>query len=78
MTQVEMAKKPVNLTADPALLKEARALGLNLSEIFEKGVAEAVAERRRERWIADNKDALEAHNRYMERHGLFGDGKRLF
>jgi antitoxin CcdA len=78
MSRVEMAKKPINLTADPELLKEARAFGLNLSEIFERGVVEAVAEKRREKWLADNKEAIEAYNRHVARHGVFSDGRRKF
>jgi antitoxin CcdA len=78
MTQTAMAKKPTNLSVDPELLKQARALGLNLSEILEQGLAVAIVEKKREKWLADNREAIEAHNRFTERYGAFSDGKRLF
>lgn len=78
MSSVEMAKKPTNLSVDPELLKRARALGLNLSEVFERSLSDAIAEKQREKWLADNKEAIEAHNRHVEQHGVFSDGKRLF
>ncbi|HXG27521.1 MAG TPA: type II toxin-antitoxin system CcdA family antitoxin [Nevskiales bacterium] len=75
---VPMAKKPTNLSVDPELLKQARALGLNLSEVFERSLEQAVREKRREQWLAENKEAIEAYNRHVERHGVFSMGLRRF
>jgi antitoxin CcdA len=35
-----------------------------------------VARARRDRWLENNREALEAYNRHVERGGVFGDGIR--
>jgi antitoxin CcdA len=53
-----------------ALVDEARALGVNLSQAAEVGLADAVARKRAEVWLAENREALESSNAYVEVHGL--------
>jgi antitoxin CcdA len=65
-------KKAVNLSVDESLLKEAREQGLNLSKILER----ALAEERARRWLAENKDAIEAYNERIRKHGVWSDGLR--
>ena len=31
-----------------------------------------------ERWLAENRSAMEAYNEYVEAHGAFSDGLRSF
>ena len=64
------ARKPTNLSLDPALLNEARALKVNLSRAAEEGVRRAVAEARAEAWKAENAPALQSSNAHVEAHGL--------
>lgn len=78
MMHMTMAKKATNLSVDPELLKQARALDLNLSEIFERSLSEAIREKQRDKWLTDNKESIEAHNRYVERYGVFSKGRRMF
>jgi antitoxin CcdA len=73
-----MAKRPINLSVDAELLKQARALGLNLSGVLEASLAKIADEKQREQWLAENKEALETHNRYVERYGVFSKGRRKF
>ena len=42
--------------------------------------AEAVAALRtaQQKWQEENREALENHNRYTEKYGLFSDGRRRF
>jgi antitoxin CcdA len=71
-------KKPVNLSVNSELLQQARELKINLSKALEERLAEVVREERARRWQEENREAIEAHNRFVEKHGLFNDiRKRL-
>jgi len=72
------AKKPTNLTLDPALLTEARAYGVNLSQAAEAGLRHAVNEAKAAAWKEENEAALKASNRWVETHGLPLEKRRLF
>lgn len=72
------AKKAVNLSINTDLLHQARELNLNLSKALEERLAEILKEERARRWQEENREAIEAHNRFVEKHGLFNDiRKRL-
>ena len=58
------------MTLPVSLVAEARELGVNVSQAAEAGNAHAVARRREEQWLAENREALESSNEYVERHGL--------
>jgi antitoxin CcdA len=64
------ARKPTNVTLDEALLVEAKALRINISQAAEAGLARAVAERRAAQWLEENRGALDSSNAYVEQHGL--------
>ncbi|NNK16969.1 MAG: type II toxin-antitoxin system CcdA family antitoxin [Sulfitobacter sp.] len=63
-------KKATNLSLDQELLKDARALGVNISQAAEQGVSEAVRKAKGEAWLKENRAAIEANNRWVEKHGL--------
>lgn len=63
-------RKSTNLTLSVALVNEARALGVNVSQAAEFGIEAAVAVQRKERWLAENIEAIESSNSYVERHGV--------
>lgn len=71
-------KKPTNVTIRGDLLDEARALNINLSQEFETHLAEVVRKHRAEKWLKENRAAIEAYNRHIERDGLWSDGLRMF
>lgn len=71
-------KRAANLTVDSQLLESARALNLNLSQVFEAGLSAAVRQRQREEWLRRNRAALEAYNEHVEKDGVFSDGLRSF
>jgi antitoxin CcdA len=71
-------RQPTNLTVDATLLREAKSLNLSLSRVFESALRDAVARARREQWLAENRAAVEAYNRHVERDGVFSDGFRRF
>ena len=63
-------RRPTNVTLPVTLVQEARAMGVNLSQACERGLAAAVAESRPERWLAENKEAIDSWNSYVAEHGL--------
>lgn len=65
-----MTKRATNLTVDPALLDEARGLGINLSATFEASLREAVRARKAAQWLEDNRAALQSSNDWVKEHGL--------
>jgi antitoxin CcdA len=71
-------RKATNLSINSDLLRIARQLDLNLSKELEGHLERVVAEKRQERWLAENRKAIEAYNEHVERHGTWSDGLRTF
>lgn len=65
-----MVKKATNISLPQALVSEARSLGISLSQACERGLSAAIAEARADRWLDENRNAIEAWNRHTETHGL--------
>lgn len=63
-------RRPTNVCLPEALLSEAKALRINVSQAAEAGLARAVAERRAALWKAENSAALDSSNAFVEQHGL--------
>lgn len=63
-------KKATNVSLSPELLEEAKALGVNVSRACERGLALQIAEVRAQRWLEENKGAIESSNAYLEKNGL--------
>ena len=63
-------RKSTNLTLAASLVAEAQKLEVNLSQAAEAGIAAEVARRRQALWLAENREALESSNAYVEAHGL--------
>lgn len=72
------AKKAANLTVRADLLEEARARKINLSQTLEVALAAELKKRREAEWLEQNKEAIAAYNRHVEKHGLFSDRYRSF
>ena len=49
---------------------EAAALGLDAAALAERAVREAISAEKARRWLEENREAIEAHNRWVEEHGL--------
>ena len=71
-------KKPTNLSINSSLLAKARDLNINLSATLEKALESEVRQSTREKWLAENKKALENCNELAQEHGLFADKHRDF
>jgi transcriptional regulator with XRE-family HTH domain len=59
-----------SLESELHLIEEARQLGVDLRVV--------VAEARQQRWLEQNRDALADANAFLDRYGLWSDGKRQF
>lgn len=59
-------KSSTNLSVASDLIEEAKALGINLSQEAEKGIAQAVREEKTKRWKEENAEA----NRWVAENGL--------
>lgn len=66
-------KVPVPAEIDEALLTEARAMNMNLSQLLEEMVREHVKNRRGRRWAEENREFIDSYNAYIERNGVFGE-----
>ncbi len=71
-------KKTTSVSLAEPLLAEAKALGINVSQAAEEGVAAAVARHRREQWLEENAEAIQSYNEFVEKHGMVLDKFRLF
>ena len=63
-------RRATNVTLPEFLLREARDMGINLSQACERGLVAAVTEQRRQRWLAENQEAITAWNDHVAEHGL--------
>lgn len=68
----------VNVTLDQALVDEAKALGVSISQVANQSLAVAVKKARGEKWLEENCEALELSNRWVEANGLPLAKYRLF
>ncbi|HWG33725.1 MAG TPA: type II toxin-antitoxin system CcdA family antitoxin [Gemmatimonadaceae bacterium] len=73
-----VAKKATNVSIRTDLLESARQAKLNLSATLERALIEELRRVQRERWREENKEAIVAHNEFVEKHGVFSDGLRTF
>jgi antitoxin CcdA len=71
-------RKPTNLTLRSDLVRRAKALGLNLSEVVEASLEVTLAELERSRWLAENEAAIDSYNALVAEHGVFGEAWRPF
>ena len=63
-------RRATNVALPETLLRDAREMGINLSQACEHGLAQAVAEKRRHRWLEENQEAMDAWNGHIAQHGL--------
>ena len=71
-------KKPVNLTANADLLRNAKGVGMNLSQTFEDAVLAKLRTILEDQWLAENEDAIAAYNSRIGKGGVFAANKRRF
>jgi antitoxin CcdA len=72
------SKAPTNLSLRVDLVRRAKALDLNLSEVVETALEGAIREREREEWLATNREAIDSCSEWVAKHGVFSDDWRKF
>ncbi len=72
------AVRATNVSLDSALVAEAKALGVNISMASASGLERAVKQARAERWLEENRPALDSYNDWIEANGLPLEHLRLF
>lgn len=70
--------KPTNVSLDARLVEEAKALRVNISLASNRGLEQAVKQARAERWLEENREALDSYNAWVEKNGLPLEKYRLF
>ena len=76
MSERQVRKRAVNLFVDTELLDEGRRLRINLSETLEERLRTIVRAEREQRWLEENREAIESINSFIERHGLLASKLR--
>ena len=71
-------KRPTNVSINQGLLEAAKALDINLSATLERALEAEVRARKREQWLTQNREAINAYNEHVRTHGVFSDGFRKF
>ena len=67
-------KKATNLSLDQVLLKDAREMGVNISQAAEQGLRDAL----RAAWIEENRESMAAWGKWVEKNGLPLEKYRMF
>ena len=78
MNVARRRKTPTNLSIRADLVRRARELKLNLSEILEASLERTIRNAEREAWLAGNRDAIAGYNATIEKHGVFSEDWRRF
>lgn len=78
MTTATFGKKPTNVSIRADLLAEAKARRINLSATLEAALEGVLRASRQAAWQAENREAMVAYDKHVERDGLFADRVRLF
>lgn len=68
----------VNIRIRQDLKDLAKAEGLSISRVAEEALEGALIKARTRQFREENRAALDAANRYADRHGLWSDKYRLF
>lgn len=71
-------KKACNVSVNEDLLRQAKELGINLSQTLEEGLQRRVREAKAKAWAEENREAIESQTRWIEKHGLLSDHFRMF
>ncbi|MDH5833049.1 type II toxin-antitoxin system CcdA family antitoxin [Luteimonas kalidii] len=64
-------KRATNVSINQGLLDAAKALDINLSATLERALEQEVRARKRQRWLEDNREAIEGYNAWVAEHGVF-------
>ena len=78
MANAQGRKTATNLSVRTELVRRARELRLNLSEVFEEALTRAIAANERKQWLEANREAISEYNALVSERGVFSDDWRRF
>lgn len=68
--KVDSPKRATNISLSAELVDDAKRFGINVSEACQTGLAAEVKRAREERWLLDNRDAIDSYNAWVAENGL--------
>ncbi len=71
-------KAPTNLSLRSDLVRKAKALNINLSELLEASLEQAIRQAEERAWLAANAEAIDTYNASVAQRGVFSDDWRRF
>lgn len=71
-------KRTVSLTLNADLYVQARKAGINLSQVAEEAIAQALAQRLAKQAAAEIREDLDAYNKFVAEHGSFAEMAREY
>lgn len=71
-------RQAVNVTIDRELVSKSKALGINLSALFEEALMTHISQLEKRAWLEDNSDAISEYNERIDQQGSFSDKLRSF
>ncbi len=63
-------QQPLLPPPDTAAMAEARALGIDVEAVCEAALVAAMRAEKARRWLEENREAIEAQNAWVEKHGV--------
>ncbi|MGN6149969.1 MAG: type II toxin-antitoxin system CcdA family antitoxin [Rhizomicrobium sp.] len=65
------SKRAVNVSVDTDILDMAKAMNINLSQTLEEALRRRTQDERDRRFQDEHRGAIEAHNRFIEKNGIW-------
>ncbi len=78
MTTKHRNTQSVTITVERGLLNRAREAGINLSATLTAALDAELRHQAFSKWQEENREGLEALNRFHDEHGCFSDDHRTF
>ena len=70
--------RAANVSIRSDLLGAVQEAGIDLSATLEKALIEELSAAKRKKWHEANREAIDAYNEHVAKHGVFSDGVRFF
>jgi antitoxin CcdA len=71
-------KRATKVSIRSDLLAAAREAGVSLSATLERALMEELAVAQGRKWRQENREAIQAYNEHIEKHGVFSDDAGRF
>ncbi|MFZ5580057.1 MAG: type II toxin-antitoxin system CcdA family antitoxin [Pseudomonadota bacterium] len=71
-------KQAANISINKDVLRQARELKLSVSRAAEERLVELIRAERERQLREELAESIQAYNEFVDEHGLFSDGRRLF